>query len=181
MAPILVAYTTEEGQTQKICDRIGEKLKAADRRVIIHDIRADASVPGDLSAVVVAGSVHMGTHADDLRTFLHVHHQQLSAIPAAFVSVSLQAGSPDAADRDVMRALAEEFLKETEFSPLFLHVAGGAVHDRRLGFFKRFVLHRILARKGVELDPSGDTEFTDWPALDRFIDHFCAVLDDRGS
>lgn len=176
MDPILIAYTTEEGQTRKICAHIGDRLRAGGFDVVIHDIRADASLPAGLAAVIVAGSVHLGSHADDLRAFVKLRHEQLSALPAAFVSVSLQAGSPDPRERDVMRTLAEEFLSETEFSPLFLHIAGGAVHDARLGFVKRFVLHQILSQKGVDMDPSGDTEFTDWEALDRFVDHFCATL-----
>ncbi len=176
MSPVLIAYTTEEGQTQKICSHIGDRLQANTFDVVVHDIRADASLPSDLAAVIVAGSVHLGSHADDLRAFVRVYHEQLSALPAAFVSVSLQAGSPDPRERDVMRTVAEEFLSETRFSPLFLHIAGGAVHDARLGFVERLVIHRILSRKGVDMDPSGDTEFTDWAALDRFVDHFCATL-----
>ena len=29
-----------------------------------------------------------------------------------------------------------------------------------------------LRQKGVEMAPSGDMEFTDWPALERFVDTF---------
>ena len=176
MTPILVAYTTEEGQTEKICDRLSVQLEGAGHEVVLHDIRADASVPDALRAVIIAGSVHMGEHAEDLKSFVHAHHDRLSALPAAFISVSLQAGSPDHQERDVMRTVAENFLEETGFSPLFMHIAGGAVHDAKMGLIERFVMHQVLRQKGVELDPSGDTEFTDWDALDRFCDAFLASL-----
>ena len=176
MDRILIAYTTEEGQTAKICGRIADRLAAHAFDPVIHNIRVDDSVPDGLTGAIVAGPVHLGAHSATLRTFVRDNRDKLSALPSALISVSLQSGSPDAEERDEMRSLAEDFLAETGFKPLFLHTAASAVRDARIGPLRRVVLHWILRRRGVDLDPSGDTEFTDWPALDRFVDEYAHAL-----
>ncbi|MCW2308248.1 flavodoxin domain-containing protein [Rhodobium gokarnense] len=176
MDRILIAYTTEEGQTAKICGRIAERLAAHAFDPVIHNIRVDKSVPNRLTGAIVAGSVHLGAHSRALAAFVRDNREKLSALPSAFISVSLQSASPDADERDEVRSVAEDFLAETGFKPLFLHTAAGAVHDARIGPLRRVVLHWILRRRGVDLDPSGDTEFTDWTALDRFVDEYAHAL-----
>jgi menaquinone-dependent protoporphyrinogen oxidase len=41
-----------------------------------------------------------------------------------------------------------------------------------MGLLKRWVIHRILREKGVAMPASGELEFTDWAALDLFVDGF---------
>ncbi|MBB4305507.1 menaquinone-dependent protoporphyrinogen oxidase [Rhodobium orientis] len=180
MDRILIAYTTEEGQTAKICGRIADRLAGHGFNPVIHNIRVDRSVPDGLTGAIVAGSVHLGAHCAPLRTFVKDNRDKLSDLPSALISVSLQSGSPDADERDEMRSVAEDFLAETGFKPLFLHTAASALHDARIGPLRRVLLHWVLRRRGVGLDPSGDTEFTDWTALDRFIDEYAHALRGEG-
>jgi menaquinone-dependent protoporphyrinogen IX oxidase len=58
---------------------------------------------------------------------------------------------------------------------LIYHVAG-AIHDRQLNLIERAILHAIVDSKGVERHPSGDTELTDWAALDDFVRSFEALV-----
>lgn len=41
-------------------------------------------------------------------------------------------------------------------------------------FFKRWIMRRIAREKGTPSDTSQDYEFTDWLALDGFVDDFLA-------
>ncbi|WP_249693310.1 flavodoxin domain-containing protein [Stappia sp. WLB 29] len=173
MAHFLVVYATTEGQTRKISEKVAGRLKAAGHSVTLVDARAAATLElGSFDAAVLAASLHVGRHQPEMLDFIRRQRTRLERVQTAFISVSLSASSTDAQDIANAREAAEAMFDELDWEPSHLHLAAGAVHDGRLGFFKRWVIHRILRQKGVEMDPSGDMEFTDWPALERFVDGF---------
>lgn len=173
MAHFLVVYATTEGQTRKIAERVAARLKGAGHSVTLVDAKAAASLElGSFDAAVLAASLHVSRHQPEMLDFIRRQRARLEKAPAAFISVSLSASSQKAEDIDNAREAAEAMFDELDWEPTRLHLAAGAVRDRTMGFLKRWVIHRILRQKGVEMDPSGEMEFTDWPALDAFIDDF---------
>jgi menaquinone-dependent protoporphyrinogen oxidase len=46
----------------------------------------------------------------------------------------------------------------------------------KYNWFIRFVMKRIARRAGASTDTSRDHEFTDWVALDRFVNEFAALV-----
>jgi menaquinone-dependent protoporphyrinogen oxidase len=92
------------------------------------------------------------------------------------LSVSLAARSRDARKAAAARTIAEKFLAETGLAGATMHLAAGAVHKRELNWVTRWMMREILAKRGVEPDPSGDTVFTDYVAFDAF-DAFDAFVD----
>jgi menaquinone-dependent protoporphyrinogen oxidase len=45
---------------------------------------------------------------------------------------------------------------------------------RRYNPLVRFVMKRIARKAGAPTDSSRNYDFTDWPAIDRFVDRFVA-------
>lgn len=175
MAHFLVVYATTEGQTRKIAERVRARLTAAGHQTTLVDARAAVSQElGTFDAAVLAASLHVGQHQKEIVQFIRNHRARLERVPTAFVSVSLSASSTEAKDLDGAWAAVDEMFEELDWEATRVHLAAGAVHDRQLGFLKRWMIHRILREKGVEMDPSGDMEFTDWLALDLFLDTFLA-------
>lgn len=173
MAHFLVVYATTEGQTRRISEKVAAQLKGVGHSATLVDARAAASLElGSFDAAVLAASLHVGRHQPEMLDFIRRQRTRLERVPTAFISVSLSASSTEAQDIDNAREAAEVMFDELDWEPTHLHLAAGAVHDRQMGVLKRWVIHRILRRKGVEMDPSGDMEFTDWPALERFVDTF---------
>lgn len=173
MIHFLVVYATTEGQTRKIADRIVERLRACGGQVTLVDARAAATLElGTFDAAVLAASLHLGRHQKEMVDFIRLQRARLERVPTAFVSVSLSAAGTGE-DLAAAELAVEDLFDELGWEATSVHLAAGAVHDSRLGFLKRLVIHRILREKGVEPDPSGDTEFTDWTALDFFADTFC--------
>lgn len=176
MARILVAYATSEGQSEKIAHRIAEIAGRHGHQVVLADVREPGarSVTDDFDAALLAGSIHYGRYGAPLKTFIRRHQGRLASAPSAFVSVSLAAGSDKPEDRAELTRMAEAFYAKTGWSPDATHHAAGALRDSRLGFFSRLLMHWIMKKQGVALDPSGDTEFTDWAALEDFVQGFLA-------
>jgi menaquinone-dependent protoporphyrinogen oxidase len=173
MAHILVVYATTEGQTRKIADRAASRIRTAGHAVTLVDARAAAAAElGTFDAALLAASLHVKRHQPEIVQFIRKQRARLERVPTAFVSVSLSASSSDQQDLANARAVVEEMFDEVDWEATLVHLAAGAVHDRRMNFLKRWMIHRILREKGVEMDPSGDMEFTDWAALDVFVDTF---------
>ena len=64
-------------------------------------------------AVVVAGSVHRGSHQQELTDFVARRARVLRDMPSAFVSVSLTAAEDDEELRAEARRMIDEFVEDT--------------------------------------------------------------------
>jgi menaquinone-dependent protoporphyrinogen oxidase len=179
MLRILVVFSSSEGQTEKVAHHVARQIenKGCAARLVSAHATDDAAAIGDFDAAIVAGALHMGAHGPALATFISEHADALNAAPSAFLSVSLSAASDDPADVAGALEAIKDFEAATGWTPRRTQLVAGAVHDRQMGFFKRLLIHTLMARKGVELDPSGNTEFTKWPTLDRFIGDFVDLVE----
>jgi menaquinone-dependent protoporphyrinogen oxidase len=53
-----------------------------------------------------------------------------------------------------------------------VHHAAGALKYLEYDFFKRALMRQIARKEGASVDTSRDHEFTDWEALDAFVQEF---------
>lgn len=173
MVHVLVVYATTEGQTQKVAGRVADWLHMAGDQATLVDARAAAALElGTFDVAILAASLHVGRHQAEMVEFIRKQRARLDRVPTAFISVSLSAASKLKDDLAGARVAVEDMFDELDWEATRVHLAAGAVHDRRTGFLKRWVIHRILREKGATMDPSGDMEFTDWAALDAFLEAF---------
>lgn len=178
MLRFMVAFHSEEGQTEKVAHHVARQIENHGQvaRLISTDDIEDISEVGGFDAAIVAGALHMGAYGFALKEFVFKHADDLNKVPSAFLTVSLSAASDDPLDLVGTERHALEFQQETNWTPEHREYVAGAVRDRQTGPLKRLMIHTIMWMKGVKLDPSGTTEFTDWPALDRFVKGFVAEV-----
>ena len=179
---ILVVYGTTEGQTFKIASFVTDRLRDKGKDVTLID---SADVPNELAvdgidAVIVAGSVHNGSHQASLLQFVRDHHASLQTKPSALISVSLSMASDDKEDRLDALACADRFLSTAEWKPTVTHLVAGALRYTRYDVFKRWMLKMIASAKGAPIDTSRDHEFTDWKDLEAFTDAFLRQIAAHG-
>jgi menaquinone-dependent protoporphyrinogen oxidase len=177
MARILLLYSTVEGQTARIAQRIAQELR--DRG---HAVEArEAGVNGqtlDLSAyeaVLIGASIHYGRHPAHLRTLVRRHREALAARPGAFFSVSLSAGGPGAKPA-AARRYVERFLSQAGWRPQQTATFAGALPYSKYGALKRLVMIAFVGLAGGDTDTSRDYEYTDWDAVRRFAGGFAQRL-----
>jgi menaquinone-dependent protoporphyrinogen oxidase len=178
--PILVLYATREGQTRRIAEHLAATIRARDLSAEVVDAR---QVPpgfsvGAYEAAILTASVHLGKHEPEMVEFVKRHRAELERTPAAFLSISLsEAGAEDPAAPPERRAqsaadverMIQEFLSETAWHPSHIHAVAGALLYTKYNFLVRFVMKIIAKRAGGSTDTSHDHEYTDWAALDRFV------------
>lgn len=177
---ILLVFATVEGQTRKIATHIAERLSGAGHDVDLVDAADIKAAPAaeSFEAAIIAAPVHISTYPVPLRRFIKNNAETLMARPGAFVSVSLTAAMEDDSEAAELADIVEKFSQETGWWPVSVHHAAGALRYTEYDFFRRWMLKRIAEKEGGPTDTSRDHEFTDWVALDDFIDGFVAQAPD---
>lgn len=187
MADVLIAYATNEGQTAKIADTLAEHIGSSGARVRVADL-SGGSPSLELSAadaVIVAASVHAGKHQESAARFVRDHLGQLTAKRSAFLSVSLYAASSEDGGRDRAGEQMKTFLDEVGWQPDVTETVAGAVRFSTFSRPWKWIMRGAQKLFGKELKQDGwpdlttDREFTDWAALSRFAERFCAGLEER--
>jgi len=175
-----VFYATREGHTKKIAERIATDLRARGATVDVFDVRACGAPDWTkYSVACLAASVHIGRHEREMIAFATAHRAALERIGAAFVSVTLvEAGAEDPRKTDGERRAAADdaqrmidvFVKETGWRPVRAIPVAGALAYSKYNILVRFLMKRIARKAGAPTDTSRDYEFTNWSALDTFVD-----------
>lgn len=178
MKRALIAYDTTEGQTRKIAQYMGEAVRRAGRDAQVTDIRrppSGFSLDG-FDGILVGGSIHLGKHCRHLSAFIRRHKAQLEAVPTAFFSVSLSAAGKEKQKAEAERCL-NEFLQQADWSPTIKTTFAGGLAYRKYGLLKRWIMKRIARDAGGDTDTSKNYEYTDWHAVDQFVQEFLAQLE----
>lgn len=171
---IILIYATVEGHTRSVARHVETYLTEADHTVDLVDAtHPPESIPIDsIDAVICAGPIHIGTFPAPLRRFVRSHARELMARPGAFVTVSLTAASDDAREWDELNGSVNAFSDETGWWPVSVHNAAGALKYSEYDYFRKWMMRRIADKHQHPTDASQDYEFTDWGALDMFLDGF---------
>jgi len=187
MKPVGVFYATREGHTLRIASRIAEVTRQAGVQADMHNVKkvgAEITLR-NYSAVVLAASVHAGSHEPEMVEFVKKHCVDLDSRPNAFLSVTLsQVGaedprkSPEERARyaaDVESVLAK-FRNDTGWNPRQVKPVAGALLYSQYNFFLRFIMKRIARKSGAPTDSSRDYDFTRWADIEHFATQFAAQV-----
>jgi menaquinone-dependent protoporphyrinogen oxidase len=191
MKPILIVYATREGHTHRIADHVSAQVCARGTSAEVIDARdARSLVLDDYSGIVLAASLHLAKYEPEMIRFVRDRRASLEKVPTAFLSVSLtEAGAEDqrasvdsrAHAREQVEATVQAFFDETGWHPGRVQRVAGALLYTKYNLFLRFVMKQIARKAGGSTDTSRDHEYTDWVALDRFVDGFMADLENQAA
>lgn len=178
MPSILIAYATIEGQTERIAQRMAQRLRGLGHAVETCRVTGRATLPHpeNYDGVILGASIHYGHHPGYLGALVRDYHRALETRPGAFFSVSLSAGGPGARP-DTARRYLEIFLRQTRWNPELSATFAGALQFSKYGPLKRLLMVAILRLAGGDTDTSRDYEYTDWQDVDRFCEGFALRLD----
>jgi len=175
-----VFYATREGQAERVAQRIATDLRA--RHVIVdvidvREVRGSIEWPAYDQAYVVA-SVHAGHHEKEMVRFVRRFRDELDERHAPFLSLTLsQAGAEmpgnTLARREEARGdalgMITDFMKDTGWYPEHVLPVAGALMYSKYNFLMKCIMKRIAHNAGFDGPATRDYEFTNWPAVDRFV------------
>jgi menaquinone-dependent protoporphyrinogen oxidase len=173
LVTVLVLYATIEGHSRKIAEHAAAKLEQAGQQVVLGDVREPGfAVPGRFDGVLICAPIHIGRYPTSVAQFIIDWKAALAAVPTAFISVSLAIHSDSAEERAEAQTYPAKLEKKTGFHIAKVHHAAGALKYLEYDFFKRALMRQIAKKEGASVDTSRDHEFTDWAALDAFVQEF---------
>lgn len=168
MARFFLIYSTTDGHTLEICERLQAIIEQQGHQVRLTPI-ADALQmdPGSFDKIILGASIRYGKHAKLVYQFVEQHERVLASTPNAFFSVNVVARKP-AKNRPETNPYLQKFLGQISWQPDELAVFAGKIDYPRYGFWDRQMIRLIMWITKGPTDPQAVVDFTDWNQVDAF-------------
>ena len=176
MASVLIVYSTTDGHTVKICQRLQQVIGEQGHAVTVAAV-ADADQL-DLQAfdtIVIGASIRYGRHSKQVTGFIRRNTALLESKANAFFSVNIVARKPEKRQPDTNPYL-RKLLRQISWRPKLLAVFAGTLDYPRYRFFDRLMIRFIMLITHGPTDPTAVIEFTDWQQVDAFGRRVAALV-----
>lgn len=168
MSRVLFLYSTVDGQTQRICERLKANPALAGEQTTLLDLNDNLGIDlAPYDKVVIGASIRYGKHRPNVSAFMRARRKELEAVCCAFFSVSVvarKAGRDTPESNPYMRKLLESI----RWRPTLLDVFAGKLDYPRYSFWDRHIIRFIMLLTQGPTDPNTVVEFTDWNRVEAF-------------
>jgi len=173
MSKILVVYSTTDGHTLRICERLQQVMAQQGHAAKVMPLaQADTlDLPG-FDKIVIGASIRYGKHQPAVKQFIERHQTLLESKANAFFSVNIVARKPEKNRPDTNPYLIK-FLQTITWQPKLLGVFAGKLDYPRYRFVDRFMIRLIMLMTNGPTDPKAVIEFTDWQQVEAFGQRVC--------
>lgn len=168
MARILIIYSTTDGHTARICDRLRQVIEPARHQVRVVPVQAAPQI--DLEAfdkIVIGASIRYGKHSPLILDFIRRNAPALDRKPNAFFTVNIVARKPEK-NRPETNPYLRQLLRRIPWRPRELAVFAGKLDYPRYGFLDRQIIRFIMLITHGPTDPRTVIEYTDWRQVEAF-------------
>lgn len=168
MADLLLLYSTVDGHTREICDRLLAALESAGLKVTLEELTpATSADPAAFDAVVIGASIRYGKNRPEVARFIETHQGTLDAKPSAFFSVNAVARKPEKQTPET-NPYVRKFLESISWRPKLIGIFAGKIDYPSYRFIDKHMIRLIMWITKGPTDLSGTFEFTDWASVDAF-------------
>ena len=175
MSRICIVYSTTDGHTLEICQRLGQLLERAGHRVELIVLDAVSTIDWAVCDQIVIGArIRYGKHHPDVAAFIERHLDRLQARPSAFFSVNVVARKPGKSTV-AGNPYLQKFLKTIRWKPTELAVFAGKIDYQKYGYLDRQVIRFIMWLTKGPTQPDACVDFTDWKAVESFAGRVAAM------
>lgn len=168
MAHILFLYSTVDGHTLEICQRLQQIVERDGHEASLQEI-TPANQP-DLSAydrVVIGASIRYGKHRPEVTRLIERNIAVLESRPSAFFSVNAVARKPEKRDPDT-NPYVRKFLGRIAWKPELVAIFAGKIDYPKYNFVDKSMIRLIMWMTKGPTDPGATIDFTDWTEVERF-------------
>ena len=167
----LILYSTTDGQTLKICERIKTKVSSEIDIVSLDNIK---SIKLDLYDLVILGaSIRYGKHKLEVSNFVLNNKEVLESKKTAFFSVNAVARK-DNKNTPESNPYILKFLKQTNWKPDYVEVFAGKINYPKYNLIDKYIIRFIMWITKGPTNIKNVYEFTDWAKVDHFASKFRA-------
>jgi menaquinone-dependent protoporphyrinogen oxidase len=168
---LLVGYATKEGQSRKIARYLADRAADKGYGVELLSLQDTEDIQVTrFDEVLLIAPVHAGHYPKTLGEFVSAQADSLKGKPTRFISVSLAAAGHDAEDWRNLDKIVDDFANATGWQPTEVKHVAGAYKPSQYDILTRFIMRRIITAKDPEADLGIDKDYTDWSALEAWLD-----------
>lgn len=168
MSSFLLAYSTTDGHTPRICERLRQVIEQQGHAARVVPLsQADGLDLAAFDVIVMGASIRYGKHQPEVAQFIGRHQALLESKANAFFTVNIVARKPNK-NRPENNPYLIKFLRTISWKPKLLGVFAGKLDYPRYRFIDRQMIRFIMLITKGPTDPSVVVEFTDWQAVEEF-------------
>ena len=167
MSSSLIIYSSTDGQTKIICEKIKNFSKDSESIKLISLEEASDFNLQSYKDIIIGASIRYGKHNKNLYKFISSNKETLEKKRSAFFSVNVVARKPEKNTPET-NPYMQKFLKISNWKPDKLGVFAGKVNYPNYDFFDKYIIKFIMFITKGPTDTSRSFEFTDWSKVKDF-------------
>ena len=167
MSVSLIIYSSTDGHTKTICERI---INFSNDKNSVKILSLNEAAKIDLSEfnkIIIGASIRYGKHSKKLYNFIENNKIILDQKESSFFSVNVVARKSEKNSPET-NPYIKKFLKISKWAPKKVGVFAGKVDYPNYGFFDKYIIKLIMFITKGPTDTSQSFEFTDWSKVDDF-------------
>ena len=163
----LIIYSSTDGQTKLICERI-KNLSQFNNKTKLIEI--DKAIKEDLKSyevIIIGASIRYGKHNPSVLNFVKENIENFKQRKTVFFSVNVVARKAEKNSPETNPYLIK-FLKLSKWNPDKKAVFAGKIDYPKYRFLDRQIIRLIMFITKGPTDTSKSYEFTDWSKVEDF-------------
>lgn len=160
----LIIYSSTDGQTIKICERIMSII--GDCKIVSIDEAKNENL-SKYGKVIVGASIRYGKHKPELYDYISENCDHLIDTNASFFSVNVVARKPEK-NTPLTNPYVQKFLSISQWHPSLIGVFAGKIDYPRYGVLDKLMIRLIMWITKGPTDTKNVYEFTNWDDVDSF-------------
>ena len=167
MPETLIIYSSTDGHTKNICERLANFFSNTNATKIISLFEATEFDLSKFNQIIIGASIRYGKYSKDLYKFINLNKDTLEQKNSFFFSVNVVARKPEKNTPET-NPYVKKFLKASKWKPKKIGVFAGKVDYPNYGLFDKYAIKLIMFLTNGPTDTSQSYEFTDWSKVDNF-------------
>jgi len=167
MSSFLIIYSSTNGHTKTICERISNFLNDGNLVELVSLENANKVDLSNFEKIIIGASIRYGKYSEKLYKFVNLNKNILDQKKSAFFSVNVVARKSDKNTVET-NPYINKFLKISKWKPKKLSVFAGKVDYPNYNLFDKYMIKFIMFITKGPIDTSQSYDFTDWSKVDTF-------------
>ena len=163
----VIIYSTVDGQTLKICNKLRDVYQQNNQNVELVSINDFTENVTNYDRLIIGASIRYGVHNKAIIDFINTNKKQLDSIKTAFFSVNLVARKPEKNTPET-NPYVIKFFKTIDWTPTIVEVFAGKLDYKKYPFFDRIMIQFIMWMTKGPTNTSTEIEYTNWDRVTEF-------------
>lgn len=167
MKKTLIIFSTTDGHTRFICEKIQRQLKNRDLVELISIDQHKNIKIKEYDTVVFGASIRYGKHSLEIQNFIRDNKTNLDKTKTAFFSVNVVARKNEK-NTPLTNPYLIKFLKKLDWKPNLTAVFAGRIDYPSYKFIDKQMIRLIMYITKGPTNTSKTYDFTDWKVVENF-------------